>query len=105
MAIRTKDELIASYNALIGDRADDASIEMLEDISDTFADLEAASKTDWEQKYRMLDETWRERYRKRFVSDSGDDVEAVDSVRSNSTPADPDETPEKVKFEDLFDTK
>lgn len=103
MAIRTKDELIAAYNALIGDRTDDAALSMLEDISDTFADMEAASKTDWEAKYLELDGIWRERYRQRF-SDTGNSGEDVKDV---SVEAGTDSVPEpgKTSFTDLFDTK
>ena len=63
---RSKEYLLTQLKNLIGDRTDDEVIAIVEDVSDTIDDLNEKSKTDWEEKYHDLDETWREKYRNRF---------------------------------------
>jgi len=100
MAIRTKEEIIASFNNIVGDRSDDDTLAMLEDLSDTLADYEAARSTDWEAKYNDLDAQWRERYRKRFTSDGY--AKEVIGIENVAEPNDTRSEAEKTKYEDLF---
>ena len=64
--VKSKEELLSSIKAIIGDRTDDDAIAVVEDIADTVDDLTEKAKTDWEEKYRKLDADWREKYRNRF---------------------------------------
>lgn len=92
MAVRTREELISTLNAVIGDRVDDETITLLEDITDTFTDLEDKSKNnteDWKEKYEKNDAEWRKKYTERFFSKEPE--------------PEPEPEPEKVSFESLFD--
>ena len=76
--IKTKDEILASITARIGDDTSDEAIMLLEDVSDTLNDYErkTSDSTNWEQKYNDNDKMWREKYKERFMSDTGDDNES-----------------------------
>lgn len=97
--IKTKDELLAAVSGLLGDLTTDAAIEFLEDLQDTFTDLEEKVTVDvgedWEAKYQELDRDWRERYTARFFN-----KEEKDAL--------PDPEPEIIEddepktFEELF---
>lgn len=90
MAVRTRDELIASVNAIIGETPDDNGLSLLEDISDTFAIHDDAEE--WKTKYEENDAEWRKRYRERFEG-----KEVVIEEKEDDPPK------EKTKFEELFE--
>ena len=46
MAIKTKDELIQSLNAVLGDNASDEALALMEDVSDTLDDKAAKGAVD-----------------------------------------------------------
>lgn len=75
MAIKSKEDLIASIKAVIGEDTTDESLSLLEDVSDTFTSFESETKdkTDWKTKYDELDKSWRQKYRDRFMSGSAED--------------------------------
>lgn len=99
MAIKSKDELMASIKAVIGEDTTDASISLLEDVSDTFNSFEneTKDKTDWKQKYEELDKSWREKYRDRFMNGGSDEEE--DFYQDN------EEKPRPRTYADLFKTE
>lgn len=70
MAIRTKEELLELFRNYIGDRSDEETIGLLEDISDTLSDLDVEGlkgRLDKaEQELLEQDTIWRKRYRDRF---------------------------------------
>lgn len=71
MAIRTREEILNSVRGVIGESADDQTLELLADITDTMTDLENRANNDgenWEQRYRENDAEWRKKYRDRFFS-------------------------------------
>lgn len=94
--IKTKEEILNQIRDMIGDSTDDSALSILEDVTDTYADLEtrAADNTDWQARYNQLDQEWRQRYRDRFTSGSDDPA----------TPPDPDPEPDEtiMTFEELF---
>ena len=98
MAVKTRDEILEAVRNRIGDNTDDESIAFLEDITDTFTDLEEKANgdgTDWKAKYEENDEEWRKRYTERFYSSGPEPKEPE--------PKEPE--PEKPKtFNDLFTT-
>lgn len=98
MAIKSKDELMASIKAVIGEDTTDESISLLEDVSDTFDGLEneTKDKTDWKAKYEELDKTWRQKYRDRFMSGGDNDDSAFRDYE--------EEKPRPRTYADLFDT-
>lgn len=71
MAVKTKDELMTIIKARIGEDQSDEAIALVEDISDTFDDMQskvAGDGTDWKAKYEENDATWRQKYRDRFFN-------------------------------------
>ena len=97
MAVRSKEELLNDIKGVIGENTDDTTIILLEDISDTFDDLESkANKEDWKTKYEENDAEWRRKYTDRFFSAEPEEAPDPD-------PEDPEERKEPMSFEDLFD--
>ena len=92
MAVLSKDELVEKVRQYVGDRTDDKSIEILEDISDSIRSYDA---DEWKQKYEENDKMWRDRYISRFVEKKEDELD---------TPAEHEEEEKEYNsFEDLFE--
>lgn len=91
MAVLSFDELITKIKAKIGDDTSDESIELLEDVSDTFNANNDGEN--WKTKYEENDKEWRKKYIERF-SGSGSDDDDDDN--------DDDDEEEKTTFEELF---
>lgn len=95
MAKLSKDELIAKVRKYLGDRTDDETIELIEDISDS---IDSSDADEWKQKYEENDKMWRDKYISRFVEKREDEPD--------TPPEHEEEEKEKEKeyntFEDLF---
>lgn len=94
MAVKTREELLGSIRARIGEQTDDETISFLEDVTDTLTDLETRANGDgenWEQRYKDNDTEWRKKYTERFFSGKPDE----------QTEQKEEETKPKT-FEDLF---
>lgn len=98
MSIRTKDELLESFRAYIGDRDDDSTLTLLEDMADTLADMDAgeisARLAEAEQKLQEQDTLWRKRYRDRFYGVEEAQLPQASTHRQDEEPV--------VSFESLF---
>lgn len=92
MAKLSKDELIEKVKKYVGDRTDDETIEIIEDISDS---IDSSDAYEWKQKYMENDKMWREKYISRFLEKKEDELD---------TPTE-DEEGEIVyiSFDDLFE--
>lgn len=91
MAKLSKDELIEKVRKYVGDRKDDDTIEIIEDISDS---IDSSEADEWKQKYMENDKMWRDKYISRFVEKKEDELD---------TPTEhEDEEKEYNSFEDLF---
>ena len=92
MAIKTREELINSFNALIGDNNSDEVISFMEDITDSMADTDSLREQlkTATNKYEENDRTWRQRYKERFNEGvSREEKDEQEEVRT-------------YRFEDLF---
>lgn len=99
--ILNKEEFLNCLKERLGDATDDSSIKFLEDMTDTYNDLESksADKEDWKGKYDELDKSWREKYKSRFFESSGDDsIIKTESLDDN-------EGDNKITISDLFTEK
>lgn len=96
MAVKTTQEIIDALKSSFGESPDDTQLAMLEDVSDTFTDLNERSGEDWKTKYEENDKAWRKRYTERF---SG-----KDDSESETTGDDP-ETTKLLTYESLFKTE
>lgn len=88
----SKEELIEKVKAYVGDRTDDETISLIEDISDSMEIVDDG--VNWKEKFEELDNEWREKYIARFSEPGNvaeDDIKA-ESLETNS-------------FEDLFEEK
>lgn len=91
MAKLSKDELIEKVRKYVGDRKDDETIEIIEDISDS---IDSSEADDWKKKYEENDKMWRDKYISRFVEKKEDE---------SDTPTEHDEEEKEYNsFEDLF---
>lgn len=95
MAVKTREDILTAIKAKLGEQTDDDTIALLEDVTDTFTDLEEKANgdgTDWKKKYEETDEAWRKKYTERFYS-------------ADPKPEEPNtdtETKEIKNFSDLF---
>lgn len=99
MAVLTKDEYFNALNERMKNSTSDDDIAFLENMTDTYTDLENRLNNNgenWEQKYHDLDESWRRRYSHRFFGgSSGNPNERKDDK-------DCEEKAEEIIIEDLF---
>lgn len=102
MAVLSRDELISKVSAYIGERNDDESISLLEDITDTFN----VDGEDWKKKYEDNDIAWRKRYRERFENGNQvrkDEVQdELEKSNENANTASVDEIDGKEMEESVF---
>ena len=96
MAIKTKDEILASIKEKFADDFSDETISFIEDVSDTLSDYETKANgdgTDWKAEAKRIDNEWREKYKARFFSGSKEDEPDIEPEFDE---------PKPLKFEDLF---
>lgn len=92
MAKLSKDELIEKVRKYVGERNDDETIEIIEDISDS---IDSSEADEWQKKYEENDKMWRDKYISRFVEKKEDELD---------TPTEHEEEEKEYKsFEDLFE--
>lgn len=95
MAKLSKDELIEKVKKYVGDRTDDETIEIIEDISDS---IDSSDADEWKQKYEENDKMWRDKYIARFLSKKEEE---------KITPSEHEEEEEEEKeynsYDDLFE--
>ena len=106
MSILNREDFFNRVREHIGDDSSDASISFLEDMTDTYNDMESransADSEDWKKKYEELDESWKKKYKHRFFS--GDNRTNPNSGDSGSDEEDSYD-PESITMNDLFKTK
>lgn len=91
MAKLSKDELIEKVKKYVGDRTDDETIEIIEDITDS---IDTSDVNEWKQKYEENDKMWRDKYVSRFFDKKEEDLEP---------PTEHEEEKEYNSYEDLFE--
>lgn len=106
MAVLNKTEFMNLIKSRVGDDTSDETLKFLEDINDTYNDLEKKinpnKKTDeeWEAELEAKDKEWRERYRSRFFeSDGSGDDDEDDMLAPTKEKPKPEET---ITTDDLF---
>lgn len=102
MSVLNREEFFARLNERLANDTSDDGISFLEDMTDTYNDLEHKANgdgVDWEKKCREIDEGWKKRYRHRFFSGGSD------FIADSGTDKEDDYSPEDVKIDDLFNKK
>ena len=90
--VRTKEELLSSIRGVLGENTDDASIAIIEDVSDTFDSMNDG--TDWKAEAQRIDQEWRQKYHDRFFNPPEKEEDPLDAGEPE---------PKKYRFEDLFE--
>lgn len=97
MAILNREDFFSRLESQIHNDTSDDAISFLEDMQDTYNDLERRANgdgVDWEKRYHELDDSWKARYRHRFFSGGG----------SNPRMSEPEpDEPEDTRIDDLFE--
>lgn len=92
MSRLSKDELIEKIKKYVGDRTDDETIEIIEDISDS---IDSPDADEWKQKYEENDKMWRDKYISRFFEKKEDGLDTPNEHE--------EEEKEYNSFDDLFE--
>lgn len=93
--VKTRDELITSLQAILGEAPNDTGIELLENVSDTLSDYETriSENGDWKNKYEENDKNWRQKYTDRFLNNEPAEVAEKREQEEYNMP---------TSFDDLF---
>lgn len=91
MAKLSKEELLEKVRKYIGDRTDDETIEIIEDISDS---VDTDDSDEWKRKYEENDKMWRDKYISRFYEKKEEELD---------TPTEHEDEKEYSSYEDLFE--
>ena len=91
----TKEQLMDKLKEYVGDKTDDATIELLEAVTDSIPESDGE---DWKAKYDQLDADWRKRYTERFYSTP----EGEDKPPEGGNNDEPEDNGEDVTIDDLF---
>lgn len=110
MAILNKESFLNRIKEKIGDDTSDEAIAFMEDMTDTFNDLESkstkADKEDWKAKFEENDKMWREKYKSRFFdTDSSDTDKDLPEEPKTDTKTAEEQRAEEITIDDLFEEK
>lgn len=104
MAVRTRDEILASIRSCLGDDTSDDALAIIEDVDDTFKDYEVRTSDEWKSKYDELDAEWRKRYRDRFFQKNENEETTPEKVVEDNED-DLKKESEVKSFDELFEEK
>ena len=99
MAVKSREELLNSLSAIIGEEPDDNGIAFMEDLTDTVTDFEERTKEDWKTKYEENEKAWKKKYTERFMKGSNNPPQDDDPDEHD------DENKRPRTFEELFKTE
>lgn len=102
MAVLARDDFFSRLQERVGTATSDEDISFIEDMTDTFNDLENRANgdgVDWEQRYHELDESWKQKYKHRFFSGGG--VSNIPNTQNNEED-DAQARASSITFNDLF---
>ena len=75
--VKTKEEMLAELKEYIGDRTDDETVSLVENVTDTLSDMEKNGNA--EARVKEVDDMWRAKYMERFFD--GDKEEKIAEVK------------------------
>ena len=96
--ILNRDEFFQRIHERMPDTTNADDIGFLEDMTDTYNDLENRANTDaenWKKKYEDNDRSWREKYKHRFFNGGDRSV-------PNQRPDEDIISPDNISVDDLF---
>lgn len=92
--VKTKDEILAEIKAYIGERTDDETVSLVENVTDTLSDMEKNGNA--EARVKEVGDMWRAKYMERFFD--GDKEEKNTEVEEEEET----DKAEEIKIEDLY---
>lgn len=101
MAILARDDFFSRLQERVGTATSDEDIAFIEDMTDTFNDLENRANgdgVDWEQRYHDLDESWKQKYKHRFFSGGAMNIPNAPTQEEEDAQA----RASSITFNDLF---
>lgn len=98
--IKTKEEMLAEIKSYIGDRTDDETVSLVENITDTLTDMEKNGNA--EARAKEVEDMWRSKYMERFFD--GDKEKKNIEVEEYEETEEKDKS-EEIKIEDLYTAK
>ena len=96
MSVLNRDDFFSRVQTVVGTDTSDETLGFIEDMTDTYNDLESRANgdgVDWERRYHELDESWKAKYKQRFFSGGGSSRLPNEAVTEET---------KEVDFEDLF---
>ena len=104
MAVLNKEEFLSRLQERIGEDTSDEAMSFIEDMTDTFNDMETRSNgqsdEEWKTKYEELDKSWREKYKARFFNSETAPADVKDEQEDDVK----DDAKEKT-YADLFEER
>ena len=97
--VKTKDEIMEEIRAYIGDRSDNQTSALSENISDTLDDY--AAHGDYDEKLMAVEAEWRRKYIDRFMNGG----ENKNEIEVEKTKDEEKDNSEEIKIEDLYTEK
>lgn len=103
----TREEFMNQLKQRIGDDRSDETLKFLEDMTDTYDELEKQNsgnkKTDeeWEKELKAKDDEWRKKYTDRFFSTGNEGSTNKDDMLL--PPVEEPSPEEVIKIDDLFE--
>lgn len=100
MAVLSKEEYLNKLQEKFGSDSSDESISFVEDMVDTYSDLEKRNQgdgVDWQKKYNDLDAYWKKRYRTRFFSGA-----PMNTAQPEAEEEDQEDRATRIGINDLF---
>lgn len=95
--VKTKEEMLAEIKAYIGDRTDDETVSLVENVTDTLSNMEKNGNA--EARVKEVEDMWRAKYMERFFD--GDKEEKTTEVKEEEET----DKAEEIKIEDLYTEK
>lgn len=102
MSVLEREKFFEAVENRIGEDTSDEAIQFIEDMTDTYNELETRATgdgVDWKQRYEELDEKWKKKYSRRFFA--GGTARTVIREEDEEDKVG-DDNREKITYSDLF---
>lgn len=94
MSILSRDDFITTIRGFVGETPDDAGMDVLKNMTETFDSMAGDTHTDWKQKYEDNDKEWRKKYADAFNA-------PIETTHEETA----DERAASIRIKDLFTRK
>lgn len=103
MSVLERERFFEAVQARVGDDTSDEAIQFIEDMTDTYNEMETRATgdgVDWKERYEELDEKWKKKYAHRFFSGGAAPSRTV--TRNEDEEETEEERNDKITYKDLF---